>query len=61
MMDPGHVPQVEDVISETSGDYRRACLAALLTKPEHDAMMLHNAIKGLGKLFGAHPCDFTLR
>ncbi|KAF5830895.1 hypothetical protein DUNSADRAFT_13905 [Dunaliella salina] len=39
---------VEDMISETSGDYRRACLAALLTKPEHDALMLHNAMKGLG-------------
>ncbi|KAF5830894.1 hypothetical protein DUNSADRAFT_13904 [Dunaliella salina] len=39
---------VEDVTSETSGDYRRACLGALLSKHEFDAMNLHNAMKGLG-------------
>mmetsp|Transcript_7596 Transcript_7596/g.20225 ORF Transcript_7596/g.20225 Transcript_7596/m.20225 type:complete len:308 (+) Transcript_7596:53-976(+) len=39
---------VEDVRSETSGNYRRACLAALLSRHEHDAMMLHEAMKGAG-------------
>jgi hypothetical protein len=48
---------VEDVKSETSGDYERALVGTLLSTSEWDAKLLRSFMKGMGELI--HLCRLS--